>query len=228
MNTAVVYTRFSPRPDAAESESCDTQEAQCLAHVEDRGWRVRSLHRDEGVSGKAVDRPGLAVAIGALKKGDVLLVVRRDRLARDAFLAELIRRQVAARGARIHALQGEAVASDDDSPEAAFVRHVLDGVAELERKLIGARTRTSMRTQQKAGKRVSYHAPFGWKVDPEDSTRLVRDEGECLHAYADSLGMLSRFKRVTGNTPLWIIHPGVWPDIGLFEASAGSGSATSS
>ena len=35
-----------------------------------------------------------------------------------------------------------------------------------------------MRTQQKAGKRVSYHAPFGWKVDPEDSTRLVRDEGE--------------------------------------------------
>ncbi len=178
MNTCVIYTRFSPRPDADEAESCDTQEAQCLAHVEGRGWRVRSMHRDEGLSGKVVDRPGLAAALADLRKGDVLLVVNRDRLARDMFLGELIRRQVAQAGARIHALHGEAVAGDDDSPEAVFVRQVLDAVAELARKQGAARTRHSMRTQQRQGKRMSHHTPYGWQVDPEDPARLVPHEEE--------------------------------------------------
>ena len=43
-----------------------------------------------------------------------------------------------------------------------------------------------------------------------------------VFAYADALTMRSRFKRV-GGKPMWVIHPGVWPDIGIFEVSAGSG-----
>src|SRR5512139_2008034 len=43
-----------------------------------------------------------------------------------------------------------------------------------------------------------------------------------VFAYADSLKMRSRFKRV-GGQPCWVIHPGVWPDIGVFEVSSGSG-----
>lgn len=41
-------------------------------------------------------------------------------------------------------------------------------------------------------------------------------------AWSDALKMRSRFKKV-GGEPCWIIHPGVWPDIGAFEVSAGSG-----
>jgi HK97 family phage major capsid protein len=41
-------------------------------------------------------------------------------------------------------------------------------------------------------------------------------------AYVDALTMRSRFKRV-GGEPCWVIHPGLWPDIGKFEVSAGSG-----
>ena len=41
-------------------------------------------------------------------------------------------------------------------------------------------------------------------------------------AYADALTMRSRFKSV-GGSPVWAIHPGVWPDIGIFEVSGGSG-----
>jgi len=43
-----------------------------------------------------------------------------------------------------------------------------------------------------------------------------------VFAYADSLSMRSRFKKV-GGKPVWVIHPGVWPDIGVFEVSTGSG-----
>lgn len=42
-------------------------------------------------------------------------------------------------------------------------------------------------------------------------------------AYADALNMVSRFKPVSAQQPVWIIHPGIWPDIGVFESSAGGG-----
>lgn len=178
MNCAVVYTRFSPRRNAEESESCETQEAECREHAGRLGIQVRSVHRDEGLSGDDPDRPGLAAAVGALRRGDVLLVTRRDRLARDPFLAELIRRQAAAAGARIMAVAGDPVSGDDESPEAIFVRRILDAVAELERRLIGARTKAALRTRQRQGQRVSRHAPYGYAIDPRDPTRLVPEPCE--------------------------------------------------
>lgn len=42
-------------------------------------------------------------------------------------------------------------------------------------------------------------------------------------AYTDALEMVSRFKMVSSQTPVWIIHPSIWPDIGVFETSAGGG-----
>lgn len=46
--------------------------------------------------------------------------------------------------------------------------------------------------------------------------------GDNAFVYADALKMKSRFKKV-GGEPCWIIHPGLWPDIGVFEVSTGSG-----
>jgi HK97 family phage major capsid protein len=41
-------------------------------------------------------------------------------------------------------------------------------------------------------------------------------------SYTDVLAMIARFKKV-GGEPCWIMHPGVWPDVGKLEVSAGSG-----
>ncbi len=41
-----------------------------------------------------------------------------------------------------------------------------------------------------------------------------------IFAYADSLTMRSRFQSA-GGAPVWAIHPGVWPDIGIFEVGTG-------
>lgn len=43
-----------------------------------------------------------------------------------------------------------------------------------------------------------------------------------VFAFADALNMRARFKSV-GGRPVWIIHPGVWPDIGVFEIGTGGG-----
>ncbi len=41
-----------------------------------------------------------------------------------------------------------------------------------------------------------------------------------IFAYADSLTMRSRFKSA-GGSAVWAIHPGIWPDIGIFEVGTG-------
>lgn len=169
---AVIYTRFSPRRHADDCQSCDTQEELCRAHAAKQGWGLRSVHRDEAVSGKAFDRPGLEGALADLHRGDVLLVYDRDRIARSVLFAELTRRQVQGAGARIVAVSGDVAG---DSPESVFVRQILDAVAELERKRIASKTKHAMLAHQRNGRRMGRHPPYGYRISEEDPSRLAPD-----------------------------------------------------
>jgi DNA invertase Pin-like site-specific DNA recombinase len=71
---------------------------------------------------------------------------KRDRLARDSFLAVLIEREATRAGARIVSAAGEG--TDTDDPAAVFTRRILDAVAELERALTAARTRAALRAKR--------------------------------------------------------------------------------
>ena len=171
----VIYCRFSPRRNAEDCESCETQEQLCLAFAEERGWSVTSVHHDEAVSGTTWPRPGLEEAIGDLKKGDVLLVWRRDRLARDPDVAQDVERAV-------HKAKGTVVATTDiahgDSPDARLIRRITAAVHAWERETTIERTKASMRARQARGHRMGRWAPYGWRVDSEDRGRLVKDVRE--------------------------------------------------
>jgi len=177
MSQAIIYTRFSPRKNADQSESCETQEALCREYAAKEGWEVKAVYADEGISGKTSDRPGLARALADLHRGDVLLVYKRDRLARDVLIAELTRRQVAGAGATIAAVSGD-IAGDDSDPTVIFVRQIMDAVAELERKQIAIRTRDAMLQHQQNGRKMSRFSPYGWRIDPDDPTRLLESPVE--------------------------------------------------
>lgn len=174
---AVVYTRFSPRRNAEDSESCETQEAICREHAAKKGWEVRSVHEDKEVSGDTWPREGLESALLNLKKGDVLLVYKRCRIARRVLISELVQHQVEGKGATVAAVEGDVAGAGQD-PEAVLIRQVLAAVAEFERKQIGARTKAAMKAQQKAGKRVGRYAPYGFAIDPKDTARLVEVPAE--------------------------------------------------
>lgn len=174
---AIVYTRWSPRPNSATCESCETQRKICEEHARSKGWRVVASFDDPDRSGADGCREKLDAAIRSLKKGDVLLVYKWDRIARDLMLALQYERQIESRGARVVAVTGDV---PGDNPQAKFTRHILMAVAELERKMISERTRNAMRTMQRNGRRMTSpgHVPYGWKVDPNDSKRMVPDEHE--------------------------------------------------
>lgn len=171
----VIYTRFSPRPDAADSKSCEWQQSECEQYAHNRSWRVIKIFNDPDRSGADAYRETLWNAIKALKKGETMLVWKWDRLARDLLLSLQIERAVQKRGATVTAIEGDI---PGNSPQAVAMRQIMMAIAELERKMISERTRCAMRAHQRSGRRMSSQIPYGYSVDPEDIHRVVENPDE--------------------------------------------------
>lgn len=134
-----------------------------------------ALYVDEGVSGgKPWDqRPAMADLLSDLEEGDVLVVQRRDRLARDVLQACLIESLVAKSGARIESVE----APPGDGPEARLMRTIIDAFAEYERAMIALRTRRAKRAMAKRGlSSHGGHEPWGFRRGEEG--QLVVHEQE--------------------------------------------------
>ena len=141
----IIYTRFSPRPDAATSDSCEVQAAYCEEFAVKKGWTVARVFNDPDRSGADEYREVLWNAIEEIRKGDVLLVYKRDRLARNVYLSESILRAVSKRGGTIQSVAGDV---DGDGPEQTLIRQIVAAMAEYERKLISKRTSYALRRMQ--------------------------------------------------------------------------------
>ncbi|HZK82059.1 MAG TPA: recombinase family protein [Humisphaera sp.] len=106
---------------------------------------------DQGVTGAARERPGLSEALAKLKKGDVLVVWRLDRLGRLlAHLIEIID-GIGNAGAGFASLS-ESI--DTTTAGGRLVFHMMDALAEFERSLIADRTRAGMKAAKRRGKHV--------------------------------------------------------------------------
>jgi DNA invertase Pin-like site-specific DNA recombinase len=139
------------------------------------------IFSDEGFSGSlALDkRPGMLEAIGALKKGSILVVAKRDRIGRDPLVMAMIESAVKRKGAKIISTAGEGTETDD--PSSIFMRRLVDAFGEYERLIIGTRTKAALKIKKDKGQRVG-HIPFGKKL-ADDGIHLEpnHDEVEILH-----------------------------------------------
>lgn len=168
---AIIYCRFSPRPNAASCESNATQEEYCRRYCAEKGWEVAQVFSDEAMSGGNTDRDGLWAAIEFLKRGDVLVVQYLDRLARDVGDSLYIEKEVLAKGAKIVSAAGEGTWSD--TPTDRFLRTVLQAKAQLDKELQAERTAAAMRRHQRSGRRMSDTLPYGFRAGAD---RMVPDD----------------------------------------------------
>ena len=118
--------------------------------------------------------PGLARALVDLheRRAGILVVARRDRLARDVGIALAIERAVTRSGARIISADGT---GNGQTPADAFLRTVIDGASAYERALIAARTKAALAAKRARGFR-SGEVPFGFTAVQDG--RLVPCERE--------------------------------------------------
>lgn len=207
---AVAYLRVSTSQQAESGLGIEAQEQAVRDAARRLGCQIAAVHIDAGASGswELKDRPGLADAINDLRRGDVLLVAKRDRLARDSFVIAVLERELQRKGARLVSAAGEGTDSDD--PTAVFTRRILDAVAELERGLTAARTRAALRAKRARGE-LAGTEPYGWRaitggtlephLDEQRTLAVIRDcveAGYTLRATADELNRIG-IKTRTGS-----------------------------
>ena len=102
------------------------------------------------MSGKTMDRPGLADLLAYARPGDTLAVVRLDRLGRS--LAELLTTVTMLRERQIALLSLEEKI-DTSSAAGELIFHVFGAIAHFERRLISERTKDGIAAARAKGKR---------------------------------------------------------------------------
>ena len=182
MPRAVVYRRVSDEDQVESGAGLAAQLDAC------RAWAARNDYtldgdgyRDEAIGGATpIDKcPGLVDALAELRKGDVLLVAKRDRLGRDRLKLATVEAFVARKKCRIVSAAGEGTEGDD--PADVLMRHMIDAFAVYERLLIKARTRAALAAKRKRGERTG-RVPFGQRI-VDDGRRSVR--GNAPNALVD-------------------------------------------
>ncbi|MEK4035921.1 recombinase family protein [Methylocystis sp. IM3] len=135
--TLIGYARVSTEDQATDAQVDALKAAGC------------GVIFKEHLSGAKASRPQLAQALAAVRRGDVLVVARLDRLARSLSHLLSVIAALDARGAHFKSL---ADPIDTSTPQGRFALQVLGAVAELERALIQERTRDGLRAAKKRGR----------------------------------------------------------------------------
>lgn len=197
---AILYARFSPRPNAQDCDSVVKQLERCRLWCQAKGWTIVSEHADENLSGSRADnRPGLNAAIADAEKHRACLVFYSvDRLSRSIGDLDRIAKRITRRGASLASITEP---FDTSSAFGEAMMNMLGVFAQLQRRMIVDRTRTTMRTYQQQGRRMGSICPTGWEnncvpghMQPNDDerrgierARMLRAQGMGFRRIADTL-----------------------------------------
>jgi site-specific DNA recombinase len=157
---AIIYTRFSPRPDADTSKSCESQEERCIIYCGKQNYTIIGVFDDKNISGKTVDREGLNSALSHIDPGMILVVDSPDRLARDQLVFLTIQAEVERLGASIEFANGSA--NDISSPEGKLIRNIFGAFSQYERDRIAFRTKLGLAKKKEKGEWIG-RPPYGYK-----------------------------------------------------------------
>jgi DNA invertase Pin-like site-specific DNA recombinase len=182
-DVAVAYMRA---PKDEQKLSPEAQRSTIEVWAARESAHVASWHIDQGVRSVTPleERKALMEAFEAIRvhRAGILVVARRDRIARDVLIAGGFQAAVAKRGALVVSAAGE---GNGDQPADQFMRTIVDGAAQYERAMIKARTKAALASKRTKGERISGPIPYGFALaadgtHPTDGQGRRRCSGECL------------------------------------------------
>jgi DNA invertase Pin-like site-specific DNA recombinase len=135
---------------------------------------------EEKISGAARKRPELERLLGEVRKGDVLVVTRLDRLARSTAELLIIAERLRDQAAGLQSL--DEPWADTISPSGRMVLTVFAGIAEFERALIRQRTEAGLRDARKRG--VLFGRPKKMRPDQLELAQDLLKQGRSISEVA--------------------------------------------
>ena len=164
---ALGYIRVSSDEQRTEGLSLPAQEAKILIYANLREIEIIGILKDEGISAKNVkSRPGAQELIqrACQKEVQAIIVYKLDRLFRNTIEALQIIEQFNKAGIDFHSIQ-ENVSTKSAIGEFFFT--MLAALAQMERKLIGERTRAVLAYKRENGQKTGGRVPYGYRVVEE-------------------------------------------------------------
>lgn len=154
------YLRVSTGRQADEGYSLDAQHETIASAAKRNDWGEVVWYRDEGRSGKSLDRPKVRQLLADIQHGDTLVAAKLDRLTRSVLdFSDLVRRAQTEGWNLIVLDQG----FDLSTPYGRAWAQMAAVFAELQRELIVDNVRTAHAQRRREGKFSSGgDRPFGW------------------------------------------------------------------
>lgn len=168
---AVIYTRVSTGKQQDNGVSLEAQEEATFKYCTKENMEVVGSYSD-AMSGSNSQRPEFIAAVQKVKKEKAALVVySTSRFARNAVDQLLIEQELREAGGKLISLT-DGVETDTPQGEAMFT--MMAAFNQMERRLIGERTKAALQHMKAQGKRVG-SIPHGYRLT---GNNLVKDKNE--------------------------------------------------
>lgn len=184
--SAIIYARFSPRPNVEKRKNAKKverkelsnikQEERCRAYCKLYDYEVIKPYKDVALSGKDMERPGLQAALSHVCRiKGVLVVYSIDRFARSVIDGAKATQKLCKAGAEFVSITEHV---DTTSPAGRCFFNILLAFSQMERERISERTKAAMLKYQSEGRIMSKRLPYGHQVDPDNPKRMVPEPYE--------------------------------------------------
>ena len=172
---AIGYIRVSTDEQAQQGISLDAQRAKIEAYAITKDMGLVGIIEDAGKSAKDLRRPGVQkiLKMAKAREIDAVIIVKLDRMFRNTENALTTARDFEKRGVALHSI-GESL--DTNSAMGKFFFTLTAALAEMERGLVGERTRAALARKREKGESTGGKTPFGF--DLQEGGKLVRNQTE--------------------------------------------------
>lgn len=196
--TAVGYVRVSTEDQAKEGVSLDNQKSKIKAYCQLKDLELREVIEDAGISAKNLRRPGVqkVLRLARRKEIDAVVVYKLDRIFRSTVDALETTKAFDKWGVSFHSIEETL---DTRSAMGRFFFTLTAALAEMERRLIGERTKAALAHKRSKSEKTGGDIPFGYDlaqgllVKNEMEQRVIRlikrfhDQGLSLRGICSEL-----------------------------------------
>lgn len=142
------------------------------------------IYRDEGMSGASTARPGLDSCLSDLKRGDILIVYKLDRLGRSLEHVMLLIKQFEERGIEFKSISE---GFDTTTPAGKLLFHIIGSLAQFERELIRERVNAGLDAARARGTKLG--RKFSINSDERGKVISMYNSGMSFGEIGKQLGM---------------------------------------
>jgi site-specific DNA recombinase len=177
--TAVGYVRVSTDDQVKEGVSLDNQKSKIQAYCQLKDLELREVIEDAGISAKNLRRPGVqkVLRLARRKQIDAVVVYKLDRIFRSTVDALETTKAFDKWGVSFHSIEETL---DTRSAMGRFFFTLTAALAEMERRLVGERTKAALAHKRSRSEKTGGDIPFGYDlaqgllVKNDEEQRVIR------------------------------------------------------